>query len=77
MISRSKPEIGSNESTLKYTNYDEFVETASGKDALHDTVRIAYQICEEDFSNHGLLVYEEIPQSAMVDDTDLPSVAIK
>ena len=33
---------------LAFDNFDRFVETLSGKDTLHDTVGIAYQISTKD-----------------------------
>jgi len=39
------------ETGIAYDNYDRFVETLSGKNTLHDTVGIAYQVVrEQDFN---------------------------
>ena len=37
---------------VAFDNYDRFVETLSGKDTLHDTVGIAYQIIEPAITNY-------------------------
>ena len=46
----AKPfEMGLNASTVTgvaWDNFDRFVETKSGKDTLHDTVGVAYQVLD-------------------------------
>ena len=36
---------------IAWDNFDRFVETKSGKDTLHDTVGIAYQMRDEPMTN--------------------------
>ena len=36
---------------VAFDNFDRFVETLSGKDTLHDTVGIAYQLSTEEIEN--------------------------
>ena len=48
---------------LAFDNFDRFVETSTGKDTLHDTVCIVYQLQREENANEVDQEYEN--QTAM------------
>ena len=47
---------------VAFDNYDRFVETLSGKNTLHDTVGIAYQVYQKKEVNHSEQILEECSQ---------------
>ena len=49
---------------ITYDNFDQFVETLSGKNTLHDTVGIVYQSVSEEISRAAATALENCPSAS-------------
>ena len=52
---------------LAWDNFDRFVETSSGKDTLHDTVGIAYQIMQPSNSSDVNIDFESHTEATNIE----------